>query len=127
MLNQSLMICKAITTDTGEWTTGYYVNSPAMGHVLAYNDEVKSIRPGTICCSTGLFDEHGKLIYENDIIDAVNYRGVVVSTGGGGFEIEYKEGWETIKEDLFEFLQEIPVLIVGNKITTEAILNALES
>lgn len=51
-----------------KWIYGYYFEENGVPFII--NEERKyKIDPETLCYSTGLYDEGGTLIYENDIVD----------------------------------------------------------
>lgn len=82
--NQSRYLCKAKRIDGGGWVQGYYVKGSDMygkeTHVIfepdaifyshGETDGLSEIDPSTICKCTGLKDKNGKLILENDIVEA---------------------------------------------------------
>lgn len=75
---------KAKRIDNGKWVTGFYVKGSDMYgeevHVIFETDAIffshgetdgfAEINPSTICQCTGLEDKNGKLIWENDIVEA---------------------------------------------------------
>ena len=74
---------KAKRIDNGEWVTGQYVNTcypkdcKKTGHfIVKYPNHLNEIYTSTICQCTGLKDKNGKLIWENDIVNAVSSNSV---------------------------------------------------
>ena len=63
---------KAKRLDNGEWVQGYLYGIWEKRYILwgMTNDipDMIEVDPSTICQCTGLRDEHGKLIWENDIV-----------------------------------------------------------
>ncbi len=75
-------------TCNGEWVSGFlhckenkWYISNKVGAPFAYE-----VRPDTICQCTGLRDKHGKLIWENDILDGFTYP--YVSDGVHNYYVE---------------------------------------
>lgn len=72
------ILFKAKRKDNGEWVEGYYRRIPCMGmlehYIMPRNPknrmEQYAINPDTLCQYTGLKDEKGKKIWENDIVQA---------------------------------------------------------
>lgn len=57
---------KAKRVDNGEWAFGHYVNS---GFIIKMNHlECVDIDENTVCQCTGLKDDNGNLIWENDVV-----------------------------------------------------------
>lgn len=83
-------LCKAKNRETNEWITGYYVakTDPLMGHtyhfilcqecdngssILSSFMNWYQVNPDTLCRCTGLKDQKGTYIFENDIIKFCRY------------------------------------------------------
>ena len=65
---------RAKRTDNGEWISGYLYGIWERKYILwgMINDipNMTEVDTSTICQCTGLKDKNGKLIYENDVIEA---------------------------------------------------------
>lgn len=77
------ILFKAKRKDNGEWVEGYYRRIPCMGmlehYIMPRNPknrmEQYAIDPDTLCQYTGLKDEKGKKIWENDIVKVSTNKG----------------------------------------------------
>lgn len=83
---QERYLCRAKRTDNGKWVEGFYfcMTHPdgrhthhfiiPLGADLSCGTPIEKIQievdPSTICRCTGLRDKNGKLIWENDIMEA---------------------------------------------------------
>lgn len=54
--------------DNGEWVEGDLIQSPDGRKGISTLDSIFTLQPSTVCQFTGLTDENGKKIWENDII-----------------------------------------------------------
>ena len=65
---------RANRKDNGEWISGYLYGIWERKYILwgMINDvpDMKEVDPSTICQCTGIKDKNGKLIFENDVIEA---------------------------------------------------------
>ena len=101
-------------TDNGEWVEGAYIFTGRYHVIVAGRIEEKHIvyghysvcvpmyvvDPDTVCECTGLKDKNGKLIFEGDILEGVDYTAEdggygVVSFNDGAFEVN-GSGWNLI-------------------------------
>lgn len=83
---------KAKRLDNEEWVAGHYVKGLDMYakevhlifepttifYSIGETDGWSEIDPSTICQCTGLKDKNGKLIWENDVVNLKNGKGVVI-------------------------------------------------
>jgi uncharacterized phage protein (TIGR01671 family) len=95
---------KAKRIDNGEWVQGYLYSIWEKRYILwgMTNDvpDMIEVEPSTICQCTGLKDDNGNLIYENDILflkDEINgckWKAVVEFGNPTG---EYNWGWQLVQ------------------------------
>lgn len=95
---------KAKRIDNGEWVQGYLYGIWEKRYILwgMTNDvpDMIEVEPSTICQCTGLKDDNGNLIYENDILflkDEINgckWKAVVEFGNPTG---EYNWGWQLVQ------------------------------
>ena len=109
---------RAKRADNGEWVEGnlihvnkdYYIcEKPyeCMEEYSSLNGQsygfggFKFVDPSTICQCTGLKDENGQKIWENDIVDFLGHKGRV-KYECGSFGIAYREciDWEEIESNI---------------------------
>ena len=79
---------KAKRIDNGEWVEGHYItnekdpNHAYIGYLfgvvdgMVHDTDIVEVIPSTICQCTGLKYKNGKLIWENDIVNAVSSNSV---------------------------------------------------
>ena len=81
----------------GLWIVGYLSGE----HHISNRDGEYLIDPSTICQCTGLKDKNGKLIWENDVVDFLEHKGIV-KYERGSFGIAYREciDWEEIESNI---------------------------
>ena len=99
---------KAKRVDNGGWAVGYIARYGHTGKekyyiIPSYASDLYAIEvgPSTICRCTGLKDNNGKLIWENDIVDFLVHKGIV-KYECGSFGIAYREciDWEEIESNI---------------------------
>lgn len=99
-------LCKAKRTDNGEWVIGGLVRYGFTGRekyyiVPSYASDLYALEidPSTICWCTGLKDDDGTLIFENDVlslkdeISKCEWKAVVKF---GNPNSEYTWGWQLV-------------------------------
>lgn len=99
-------LCKAKRTDNGEWVIGGLVRYGFTGKekyyiVPSYASDLYALEidPSTICWCTGLMDDDGTLIFENDVlslkdeISKCEWKAVVKF---GNPNSEYTWGWQLV-------------------------------
>lgn len=99
-------LCKAKRTDNGEWVIGGLVRYGFTGRekyyiVPSYASDLYALEidPSTICWCTGLMDDDGTLIFENDVlslkdeISKCEWKAVVKF---GNPNSEYTWGWQLV-------------------------------
>lgn len=119
-------LCKAKRTDNGEWVQGYYYQIWEKGYILwgMTNDAPNMIEVdvSTVCQCTGLKDENGKLIWENDIVVCRDFteENYVISWKQDEACFEYQQYGCSIMN--FEQLSGCEVEVIGNKFDNPELL-----
>lgn len=85
------ILFKAKRIDNGEWVQGYYVKGATRHCILPHLGGYPKwdIDETTLCQYTGLTDNNGNKIWENDIVDIQHYafKAHKVKWGYGGFYV----------------------------------------
>jgi uncharacterized phage protein (TIGR01671 family) len=119
------ILFKAKRKDNGEWVEGYYVYCrkrhyilPVLNKAIGFDereDEWIEVDPDTLCQYTGLADENGKKIWENDIVktdectlDLNNGIGKVMFYEG----IWYLDG--NIQNSLYDLYRDGEIEVIGS-------------
>lgn len=100
--NGEWVIGSLIALPTGEYEISNKCNNPPDCDPMWYKVVIThKVDPSTICQCTGLKDENGKLIWENDIVDFLGHKGTVVFECGS-FGIGYRKNidWEEIQANI---------------------------
>jgi uncharacterized phage protein (TIGR01671 family) len=135
-------LVKAKRTDNREWVQGYIVKYGYTGRekyyiVPEYASDLYSflIDPNTICRCTGLKDENGKQIWENDILHNGNYFVVKWNEPCARFDIVLNNScnipigkWEPMicdwkTNDFKEYRKAVDYEIIGNIFDNPELLN----
>lgn len=107
---------KAKRLDNGEWVVGYYAVIGERNVIIEkcaenyycpdtceyrHGNQIHEVNSKTICQCTGLKDNNGKLIWENDIVELFGHSGVIKNVCGG-FGIGYRKNidWEEIQANI---------------------------
>lgn len=112
--------------DNGEWVQGYYYQIWEKGYILwgMTNDAPNMIEVdvSTVCRCTGLKDENGKLIWENDIVVCRDFteENYVISWKQDEACFEYQQYGCSIMN--FEQLSGCEVEVIGNKFDNPELL-----
>lgn len=117
MMMDDRYLYRAKRVDNGEWVEGFYFCMTyldgrhthhfiiPLGADLILGTPVEKIQvevdPDTICKCTGLKDKNGKLIWENDIVDFLGYKGTI-KFECGSFGIGYRKNidWKEIQANI---------------------------
>ena len=124
---------KAKRADNGEWVIGFhayihkkhYIYTGQLIHGGLYDvAERFEVDPSTICQCTGLRDEHGKLIWENDIVscpaeECCGYIGWNESEAGFYFNVLLENG-RFEEEHIYDYQDGIE--IISNKFDNPELL-----
>lgn len=103
---------KAKRLDNGEWVVGYYAVIGERNVIIEkcvenyycpdtcesrHGNKIHEVNSKTICQYTGLKDKNGKLIWENDIVDFLGYKGTIVfECGSFGIANKVSIDWRGI-------------------------------
>lgn len=135
-------LSKAKRIDNGDWLVGYIVKYGYTGKekyyiVPSHASDLYSflIDPNTICRCTGLKDENGKQIWENDILHNGNYFVVKWNEPCARFDIVLNNScnipigkWEPMicdwkTNDFKEYRKAVDYEIIGNIFDNPELLN----
>lgn len=119
---QDRYLFRAKRTDNGEWTYGYLYGIWERKYILwgMTNNvpDMTEVDPSTICQCTGLNDETGKLIWENDIVFVTDDDGNSGQVDTGVGEVDFLEGLWYISGNVQNALYDInkihQIKVVGN-------------
>ena len=91
-MNRQILF-KAKRKDNGEWIQGYYYQIWQQGYILwgMINNmpDMVEVNPDTLCQCTGLTDERGQKIWENDICYRKEKYPEIVTYNKGDWQLDY--------------------------------------
>mgnify|MGYP000246599353 CR=1 FL=1 len=91
-MNREILF-KAKRKDNGEWIQGYYYQIWQQGYILwgMINNmpDMVEVNPDTLCQCTGLTDERGQKIWENDICNRKEKYPEIVTYNKGDWQLDY--------------------------------------
>lgn len=91
-MNRQILF-KAKRKDNGEWIQGYYYQIWQQGYILwgMINNmpDMVEVNPDTLCQCTGLTDERGQKIWENDICNRKEKYPEIVTYNKGDWQLDY--------------------------------------
>ena len=109
---ENRFLCRGKRSDTGEWVEGHLITDETddskcfIGYVIGTDEngaphdlDVVQVDPSTICQCTGIKDDEGTLIFENDVlylkdgISGYDWKAVVKF---GNPSAEYTWGWQLV-------------------------------
>lgn len=104
------ILFKAKRIDNGEWVEGgysyckkddtHYITNMGKDHIshIGFHQPIDS---DTICQFTGLYDENGNKIWENDVVECLGNRGVIVfECGSFGIAVSDYINWDEIADNI---------------------------
>lgn len=104
------ILFKAKRIDNGEWVEGSYLNckgaTTCKHYIRTFDDEWGvewvEVDETTICQYTGLNDNHGNKIWENDVVEFLGYKGkIVFECGCFGIGSKITIDWDKISDNIF--------------------------
>ncbi len=133
-MRENIGLFKAQRINSVEWVTGLLTIMWGQYHIINPNDENTAypIKTETLCEFTGLTDKNGKMIFENDILNAYGSYDLTVSWDDENamFYAEYegtKSGHEDDdNDDYAEACDFINYEIIGNKFDNPELVEVAE-
>lgn len=131
--------------DNGKWMEGYYAIIGKRKVIIAlpgmyyddngkecYGNEIKDIVPETVSQYTGLNDENGMKIFEDDIVQCNGYTGIVKFGKNREKEYGYYIEWTSwnaryFRNDLIYWLNETENEVIGNVFDNPELLEEVDA
>ena len=117
-MNREILF-KAKRKDNGEWIQGYYYQIWQQGYILwgMINNmpDMVEVNPDTLCQCTGLTDERGQKIWENDICNRKEKYPEIVTYNKGDYSYVFGKEMHTDACNLgFYVCERNCVEVIGN-------------